>query len=506
MNAAVADRRLDEILRRGARQWAARPALAWETHEFTYAELDQRVDDLARQLSRIAAPGERVGILVPNVPAFVLAAFAVWRAGCVAVLLNARWREFELRSILQNAELAALFCTERHGRYSFAELVSRLLPELPTLRQALVIDAVGTLESQIAGAAAASEPSPADVALMHYTSGTTGEPRGVMLRQDTPAHCGQALSEILQSGPADVVLLVLPLAHAFGLLALVAALVSGSLGVLVDSTFSLAPLLEAIERRAATILHGPPSLFASLRKADVGSLASLRTGLVGGSISAPSLLTDLESTGFRVLNSYGMTEIGAASACRSDDPPAIRSHTVGRPLPGYEFRVVGGPQGPVQVKTDFVMKGYFRQPALTDAAFDGPWFSTGDIGSIDAAGNLSILGRSGDVIHVAGLKVFPAEVENCLLTHPEVAEAAVFGVSHEAMGEAPAACVVLVPGAQAQANQLLQFARRSIAGYKLPYLLRVVSSIPRLPSGKPDRPALARRVEEERNGISDARD
>jgi acyl-CoA synthetase (AMP-forming)/AMP-acid ligase II len=278
----------------------------------------------------------------------------------------------------------------------------------------------------------------------------------------------------------------------------------GSLAVLVASTFSLAHLLEAMRQHAANVVHGSPALFASLLTASQDELRALRVGLVGGTICPPKLIRDLAERGLRVLNSYGMTEIGPATSCRMEDPLDVRSHTVGRPLPGYEFRVADA-GGELQVKSQHLMAGYYRQRDLTSAAFDGPWFRTGDIGRIDDQGNVCISGRTSEVIHVAGFKVFPAEVEGCLLTHQDVAEAAVVGIPHETMGEAPAAFVVLKPNAQVQPKHLLQFARKSMAGYKLPYSIRIVPSFPRLATGKPDRAALSLRLEEELNVNSPAR-
>jgi acyl-CoA synthetase (AMP-forming)/AMP-acid ligase II len=178
---------------------------------------------------------------------------------------------------------------------------------------------------------------------------------------------------------------------------------------------------------------------------------------------------------------------------------------VGRPLPDYEFRIAGGPVGEVQVKSKHVMRGYFHQNEPTAEAFDGPWFRTGDIGSIDRDGNLRISGRTSEVIHVAGLKVFPAEVEGCLLTHPDVAQAVVVGVPHATMGEAPAAFVVPREGANLQPQHVLQFARKAIAGYKVPYVIHLVPELPQLATGKPDRATLAERLKEERHAHADAR-
>jgi acyl-CoA synthetase (AMP-forming)/AMP-acid ligase II len=498
--------RLDDILKSSARRWGSRPAIAWEDHVFTYRQLDERVDDLARRLASSVSAHQRVGVLAPNAPSMVIGMFAVWRIGAVAVLLNVRWREYELGSILKDAEITALVCSEKHGSYSFADLASRLSGNLPTLGRVLLIDSLGNVHGETTGSATGTcSPCESDIGVIHYTSGTTGQPKGVMLYENTPANGGTALAEILHAESSDVVMLVLPLAHAFGLLTLLSTLIVGSLGVLVGSTFSLAHVLEAKHRHAVNVVHGSPTLFESLLKSSPDELASIRTGLVGGTICAARLIEDLENAGLKILNSYGMTEFGPATSCRMDDPSAVRYQTVGRPLPGNEFRIVDGPEGQVQVKSHHIMAGYFHQSELTSASFDGDWFRTGDIGSIDAEGNLRISGRTSEVIHVAGLKVFPAEVEGCLLTHPHVAEAVVVGIPHETMGEAPAAFVVLQPDAHIKPNQLLQFARRSIAGYKLPYLIRVVPSLPRLATGKPDRVTLARCLEEESNAESNAR-
>jgi acyl-CoA synthetase (AMP-forming)/AMP-acid ligase II len=203
------------------------------------------------------------------------------------------------------------------------------------------------------------------------------------------------------------------------------------------------------------------------------------------------VLERFDAANVNILNLYGMTEIGAATCCRPDDPSPIRHQTVGRPLPGYELRIAGGrEEGEVQVRGPHVTLGYHRQPEQWAAALDDGWFRTGDLGSLDDSGNLRIAGRVKDVIHVGGLNVFPAEVEAFLTTHPDVEQAAVVGVVHDTFGERPHAFVVPRPGAQLTSRTLLQFARERIAGYKMPYAIHIVTELPALPSGKTDRAAL----------------
>ncbi len=332
--------------------------------------------------------------------------------------------------------------------------------------------------------------------------------------------------------------MVVPGSHAFGLACLLCDLAAGGEAVLVDSTTSLQPLVAALRRHEARVLHGSPALFARLLKAT--DELPVRSGFTAGSSCPPEVLEELDRREARILNVYGMTEIGAASSCRPEDPPEVRHRTVGRPLPGYEFRVRanrvdetgegdGGSReahgalgegesgggvpgkrdgtrgegvettgeggealGEIEVRGHYVTAGYHGRPREQDEAFDGEWFRTGDLGGIDAAGNLSIAGRAKEVVHVGGFNVFPAEVESFLLTHPRVGQASVIGVPHAAMGETLHAFVVPSPGAELAGRDVVGFARAGIAGYKVPYGVSVVPDLPLLPSGKPDRRELAR--------------
>jgi HIP---CoA ligase len=204
------------------------------------------------------------------------------------------------------------------------------------------------------------------------------------------------------------------------------------------------------------------------------------------------VLEQLDEAGMRILNVFGMTELGAVTACRPDDPPEIRHATAGRALPGYELRV--SESGELQVRGPYVTPGYYRKPDPTAEAFEDGWFQTGDLGTVNEDGNVTISGRAKEMVHVGGFNVFPAEVEGFLLTHPDVAEAAVVGVPHERLGEALEAFVVPRDGAALEPGALLRFARPRIAGYKLPYAITVVSELPLLSSGKPDRASLAARA------------
>jgi acyl-CoA synthetase (AMP-forming)/AMP-acid ligase II len=489
---------LAALLRTSAERYPDRPALAWRQHEWTYRGLSAAAERLAARLPPEVTAGQRVGVLAPNTPALLAGLFAAWCRGAVAVPLSSRWREYELRRVLQDAAPVALISVASHHGYDFADLLAGLLPALPALRSCQLTDDLGEVTGELPGLGALSpEPLAPDVGILLYTSGTTGVAKGALTRARTFVDAAPALNDLLGATPEDVGLFVIPVAHAFGLGTVLAALAAGSLAVLVDSTFSPAAMLEAIRHRRATVLHGSPALFTGFLKLAPRGLSPLRTGFVAGASCPPQVLEQLDRAGLLVLNLYGMTEIGAATCCRPGDPAGVRYTTVGRPLPGYEVRIAGGEHREVQVRGPGATPGYHRLPEQTAAGYDGDWFRTGDLGSLDGSGNLCLSGRAKEVIHVGGLNVFPAEVEGFLLTHPDVLQAAVVGVANERMGEVPQAFVVPRPGAGLTPAALLQFARARIAGYKLPYVIRLLPELPLLASGKPDRAALARSAQEE---------
>ena len=492
---------LDSLLAPTAERDAGHPALVLEGHELGYGELSGAVDRLSAQLSPFAGPGDRVAVIAPNTPALVAALFAVWRLGAAAVPLSARLREFELSRALEDARPAAIVAIDSFRGFSFASLIATLLPRLSGVRGCLLVDRNGAVVDEVAQAAQPWQVGaiPAEIAAILYTSGTTGAPKGALVSHACVLAGARELAALMQLQPADASILVIEISHAFGLACFLASVASGGSAVLVDSTFSPDPLLRAIEGSGATVLSGSPALFAHLVKRGLGELSTLRTGLVGGAACPPHVLAKLDDAGVTILNVFGMTEIGAACACRSTDPPRLRHTTAGRPLPGYELRSVQGHQrleglGELQVRGPYVTPGYYEQPELSAEAFDDGWFRTGDLGSIDAAGNLTISGRAKDVINVGGYNVFPAEVESLLLTHPDVAQAAVVGVPHERMGEVLHAYVVAEARREIEPVALLRFARSRIAGYKLPYAISVLGELPVLPSGKPDRAGLADRA------------
>jgi acyl-CoA synthetase (AMP-forming)/AMP-acid ligase II len=476
------------------------PALTLGYHDVTYGNLADAVDRVATRLTELETdlPGRRVAVIGSNVPALVVGMFAAWREGAVAVPLSARLREYDLSSILADAGPVAVVTVSAYKTFSLADLLARLLPQLPSVRGVLVLDDLGEVIRELdgSGTESADEPLDAEIGALLYTSGTTGWPKGALVQHARETGAAESLRGVLGLMADDTCVQITPIAHAFGLSCLLTAFAAGTRVVLADSSITVRPLLDAVRRHEATVLHGSPALFVSVLKAAPAGLPSVRSGFVGGAASPAGLLEQLDRVGMRILNLYGMTEIAAAACCRPDDPPAVRYTTAGRPLPGFEWRVEPTPSlgdvdgGELLVRGPWVTPGYFRREADTAAAFADGWFRTGDVGTFDDNGNLRITGRLKEVVHVAGFSVFPAEVEGFLLTHPDIAQAAVVGTPDEKMGEVLQAFVVPRDGAHLAPESVLQFARGKIADYKLPYRIRIVDELPLLATGKPDRLAL----------------
>jgi acyl-CoA synthetase (AMP-forming)/AMP-acid ligase II len=462
-----------------------RRAVAHEDAVLTFRELADAADALAADLQVDA--GERVAVIAGNVPALVIGMLAVWRAGAVAVPLSARLRRFELERAFGDADPVAAVSVRAAGAFQVAEEVADVARRSPAVRTLVVVDELGAvLDRSPLAAATDSLPSGIELAAVLYTSGSTGEPKGGLVTHPLARAMAVNLAELLGPDAAAPYGLIVPASHAFGLGCLLAGLAAGACAVLIDSTASLEPLLRAVDRHDTRVMHGSPALFRRLLRAP--SALSLRAGFTAGSHCPPDVLVAHDERGARLLNLYGMTEIGAASSVRRDDPPETRYTTVGRALPGYELRTV---DNEIQVRSDYLPDGYHGRSWGPDEFTDDGWFRTGDVGELDGEGNLTIAGRSKEVAHVGGFNVFPAEVESFLLGHPSIGAAAVIGVPHDVLGETLKAFVVPASAEAIDPREVIRFARAGIAGYKVPYAVEVLDELPLLPSGKPDRRALA---------------
>ena len=485
-----------ELLREAAQRSGAKTAVAYGAvsadGELTWTDLDREADRVAAGLAaRGVSAGDRVAIAMPNVPHFVHAYFGALRAGAVAVPLNVMLTAGEIAGVLADAEPKVVLGAGEPGRLA-AEAASSLAP-LEVLDAERWDDELGSVGPSLEGASVGEE----DLAVLAYTSGTTGRPKGAMLTHGNLLANLEQQSQIPEDRvtPDDVLLLALPLFHIFGLNVPLGLLVkNAATGVLLERFEPVASLRE-IEKHKISILFGAPPMYRSwvaTPGADQYDLSSVRLAVSGAAPLPIEVLDEFRSLfGLEIDEGYGLTET-APTLTSNRMTPRPKPGSVGQPLPGVELRIVDesgddvelGDTGEIVVRGPNVFRGYWNQPEETDRVFTDDWFHTGDMAVLDEQGYIHLVDRKRDLVIVSGFNVFPSEVEAALLLNPKVKEAAVVGVPHEYRGETLKAFVVLAEGASATETELLDDARMRLARFKLPESIEIVEDLPHLLSGK----------------------
>ncbi|MEB3982209.1 long-chain fatty acid--CoA ligase [Mycobacterium sp. 663a-19] len=471
-----------------------RGALRCDDLQFTYAELDDAAARVATLLDRAGVrPGDRVGVMLPNTPAFAIAFYGIMYRGAVAVPMNPLLKAREIAFYLSNTGAGALFATP-----AFADEATAGATEAGA--QCWLVDDAALMKS-IADLPAQESPvqrDDDDVAVILHTSGTTGKPKGAMLTHaNLGRNCDVAVRTLVELGPDDVIMGCLPLFHVFGLTCgLNAAVLAGATLTLIPR-FDPRKALEVIQRDAVTVFEGVPTMYSALlsvaEEASPEATRSLRTCVSGGAALPVQVLTDFEKAfGCAVLEGYGLSESSPAAAFNHPHRPR-KAGSIGTPIEGVEMRVVDldgvevpqGEAGEIQIRGHNVMKGYWNLPDATKATItpDG-WLATGDVGRVDEDGYFYIVDRTKDMIIRGGYNVYPREIEEVLYEHPAVAEAAVVGVPHDSLGEEVGAAVALKKGAAATADELREYVKARVAAYKYPRQVWLVDALPKGPTGK----------------------
>ena len=483
-----------ELLDRSAREHGDKPALVTPRDEpLTFAALREGAGAIAAGLGEEGIrPGDRVVLAMHNVPAFVCSYFGILRAGGVVIPLNPTLTVPEVRRVLDD---------------SGATLVTGVPPAGDAARAAAEEAGIRYVDANEWTPGGESpdtfQASDDDLAVLAYTSGTTGDPKGVMLTH------GNLLANVEQQmsipdahvEATDTLLLSLPLFHIFGLNVTLGLLVrTGATGVLTDR-FEPVECLQLIQQHRVTVMFGAPTMYTALVNtpgADQYDLSTVRLAISGAAPLQPEVLRRFkELFGVDVYEGYGLTETSPTlTSNRMAEEP--RPGSIGKPLPGVELRLVDdagedvelGDPGEILARGPNVFKGYWNKDDETRRAFAGEWFRTGDVAVQDEDGYLYIVDRKRDMVIVSGFNVFPSEVERALMENPAVAEAAVIGVPHAYTGEAVKAFVVLEEGQSATRDELLAEVQSRLARFKCPREIEVVDTLPHLLTGKVLRRAL----------------
>ncbi len=473
-----------------------RAALAFEGETWTYAQMQAQIERLAGRLHGLGVQrGDRVAFLGLNQPMFLFAMFASARLGAIFVPLNFRLTGPEVAANAGDADVCVLIADAQHR-----PLIDAVRAELGSVRNFLSEGGAPGWQPTDDGMSVVTTPvrvDPDDVAMIMYTSGTTGRAKGAMLthgnfwwNNTNAIHNFDVLSN-------DVTLAAAPLFHIGGLNVItLVTLQKGGL-VLLRRSFDPATALEDLQKHRVTTMFGVPAMFQFMAQHPVfadTNLSSLRMLICGGAPCAETLLKAWEARGVPIQQGYGLTETAPMVTFLAPEYALSKIGSSGSPPLFTEVRLVGtdgevitasNVNGEVYTRGPNVMLGYWRSPEATAQAIDSEgWFRTGDVGWLDADGCLTICDRVKDMIISGGENIYPAEVENVVYKHPAVAEAAVIGVPDEKWGETVCAVVVLKPGQRLDLEQLREFAGVQLARYKLPRRLEIVQALPRNATGK----------------------
>jgi long-chain acyl-CoA synthetase len=509
------------------------PGVHYLDRDLSFASLDETADALAVALAEGGTgPGDRVGIYLQNDPQWLVGMVATWKLGAIPVAINPMLKARELRHHLDTAGVTTLLCLESLYRdVVVGELggsgVGRVITTHPLdlvpdpggdvawLGSVAAKDApeeaddlADLLEEHRGARPPERTPGAEDVAMLTFTSGTTGAAKGAMNLHGGMVHSSQVFTEWFDLDERDVVLGMAPLFHITGSVAGMGVTILSGAPLVLAHRFDAAETLRLIEERGCTFGVGAITAFIALANdptmegRDLSGFAKVASG--GASVSPPVVERIREQTGMRIHPVYGLTETTSPTHMT---PPGVEppvdpdsgALAVGIPVPGVQIRIVDietgtdleqGEEGEIVVSGPMVVPGYWDNPEATAHAIRDGWLFTGDIGIVDEEDWLFVVDRKKDLINAGGYKIWPREVEDVLYEHPAVREAAVVGVPDEYRGETVKAVVSRVPGAEVSEEELIAFCRDNLAAYKYPRVVEIREELPKTSSGKLLRRAL----------------
>jgi long-chain acyl-CoA synthetase len=493
-------------LREAAQMYPDRPAVRLDDTILTYAQLDDLSARAAGWLrERGVRPGDPIGIMTPNVPHFPVFYYGVLRAGGAIVPMNPLLKEREVAHYLGDSGAALVLAWESAAAEATAGAATA---------GATAVSIGGSSLAEIAAWPALDEVARRaddDTAVILYTSGTTGAPKGAELTHaNMRRNASVTATSLLGLGPDDVVMGCLPLFHSFGqTCGLNAAVLSGACLTLIPR-FSPAAALQVIERDRVTVFEGVPTMYVGMLGEGPGGAdtSSLRVCVSGGAALPVEVLHGFEKAfGTVILEGYGLSETSPVATFNRLD--RRKPGSIGLPIEGVELKLVSvddgdggggdggdsvdggeaapagdGTVGEIAIRGHNVMKGYRNRPEATAAAIQGGWFRTGDLARVDADGFYYIVDRKKEMVIRGGYNVYPREIEEVLYEHPAVFEAAVIGIPHPSLGEEVGAAVTLRPDAVCTPEELREYVRQRVAAYKYPRHVWLTAGLPKGPTGK----------------------
>jgi acyl-CoA synthetase (AMP-forming)/AMP-acid ligase II len=500
------------VVHRAAASWPDDEAIVDRDVRLTFAQLDDAVREAARSfVASGLQPGDRASVWAPNIHQWIVAALGLYSAGGVLVPLNTRFRGTEAAHVLRTSGARFLFTVTDFLDTDYVALLQDagardLVEEIVILEGAVPPGTVSWADFLARGKDVDDAEVEAREAALDgdtmcdiiFTSGTTGAPKGAMLRHGASVRAFASWAEVVGLRHGDRYLLVYPLFHTAGLKSgLVASLLTGTT-LLPHLVFDTPSVMATVQEERITMLPGPPAIYQTILNADLSEydFSSLRLAVTGAAVVPVELVVQMrEQLGLEcVVTGYGLTETtGIVSMCRHDDDPEIIAHTSGRPIPGCEMKIVDadgatvptGEPGEILARGYQVMIGYFDNPEATAEAIDADgWLHTGDVGYVDDANNVTITDRIKDMFIVGGFNAYPAEIESLMLDHPDLAQVAIVGVPDQRMGEVGMAFVVPTAGHAVATDEVLAWAREHMANFKVPRYLEVVDALPLNASGK----------------------
>ena len=480
------------ILAESAVRHADRTAIVMGDAKTTYADLwaDARRYAAGLRAQAGIGPGDKVAVLIPNVPDFPKTYYGVLALGGVVVPVHALLRAEEIAFVLSDSGAKALVC---HDALQGEGAKGAELANVPLVSPTALAETTETLDTYV-------QRDPSDDAVILYTSGTTGKPKGAVLSHfNVVMNVTISAFDVIGLRPDDVILGCLPLFHSFGqTCAMNAGFRAGATLVLMPR-FEGPAALQALGAYGVTVFEGVPTMYIALLDAartHEGDLPKLRIAVSGGA-SLPMTVMDTwrETFGSEIYEGYGLSETSPV-ATFNHESVGRKPGTVGTPIWGVDVEVakaevenaielVGtGEIGEVVIRGHNVFTGYLNNPDATDAAIVDGWFRSGDLGTKDEDGFVAIVDRKKDMVLRGGFNVYPREVEEVLLRHPAIAQVAVIAVPHDTLGEEVCAVVVRAPDTDASADEIVAWSKENLAAHKYPRIVQFVDAFPLGPSGK----------------------